>query len=193
MVNCILCGVGGQGSVLASKLIAQAAMDEGFSVRTAETIGMAQRGGCVVSHLRFGETIHSPMVPKGEADILLAFEPGEAVRNLSYLREGGVMVVAKKAVMPVTASLSGADYKGEQMIAFLQNQPIRLILVDGDAVCAACGSAKVLNVALLGAACASGALGLSVPAIEAALKKRVKPQFLEMNARALRLGAEAAR
>ena len=94
--NCLLCGVGGQGVVLASKLIAYGAMEKGMFVRTSETIGMAQRGGSVVSHVRMGEEIHSPMIPKGCADVLLAFEPAEAVRNLSYLRRGpkeGIVIV----------------------------------------------------------------------------------------------------
>ena len=104
--NCLLCGVGGQGVVLASKLIAYAAMEKGLNVRTSETIGMSQRGGSVVTHVRMGETVYSPMIPKGSADVIMAFEPAEAVRNLSYLKEDGVMVVDKKAVKPVTATLN---------------------------------------------------------------------------------------
>ena len=92
----LLAGVGGQGTVLASKLIAQAAIDLGFPARTAETIGMAQRGGCVVSHVRIGEA-HSPLIPKGKADIIIGFEPAEAVRCLPYLKEEGVVVTTKKA------------------------------------------------------------------------------------------------
>ena len=87
--NCLLCGVGGQGVVLASKLIAFAAMRQGKSVRTAETIGMAQRGGSVVSHVRIGEEIYSPQIPLKSADLILAFEPAEAVRSLPYLKAGG--------------------------------------------------------------------------------------------------------
>ena len=100
----LLAGVGGQGTVLASKLIAQAAIDLGFPARTAETIGMAQRGGCVVSHVRIGEA-HSPLIPKGKADIIIGFEPAEAVRCLPYLKEEGVVVTTKKAIKPVTASV----------------------------------------------------------------------------------------
>ena len=94
-INCMLAGVGGQGTVLASKLIAQSAMNQGLNARTAETIGMAQRGGCVVSHVRVGEEIHSPMIPFGEADVILGFEPAEAVRCLPYLKKDGAVVVSK--------------------------------------------------------------------------------------------------
>lgn len=92
--NILLCGVGGQGTVLASKLIAYAAMKQGLAVRTSETIGMAQRGGCVVSHVRIGRMIDSPLVPRGSADLLLGFEPGETVRCLPYLRQGGTVIVS---------------------------------------------------------------------------------------------------
>ena len=91
--NCLLCGVGGQGTVLASRLIAQAAMECGHFARTTETIGMAQRGGCVVSHVRIGEECQSPLIPLGKADILVGFEPGEAVRCLPYLAPGAPAVV----------------------------------------------------------------------------------------------------
>lgn len=192
-VNCLLCGVGGQGTVLASKLIAQSAMDQGFEARTAETIGMAQRGGCVVSHVRVGEEIHSPLIPKGQADLLIAFEPAEAVRCLPYLKEGGTVVTATKAIQPVTASLGGMDYRAENMLAFLENHVSRLIPVDGDAICAACGSPKVLNVALLGAAIASGVLGVTLEQMEETIAQRVNPRFIELNRRALALGAASVK
>ena len=97
MKSFILAGVGGQGTVLASKLLAFAAMEQGLAVRTAETIGMAQRGGSVVSHVRVGAS-HSPMVPLGGADAVIGFEPAEAVRALPYLKKGGAAVVSVKAV-----------------------------------------------------------------------------------------------
>ena len=99
-VSIMLSGVGGQGTILASKLIAQAAMEKGLSARTAETIGMAQRGGCVVSHVRIGEEIHSPMIPIKGADLILGFEPAEAVRCLPYLKEGGAVVVSANTSAP---------------------------------------------------------------------------------------------
>ena len=108
---------------LASRLIAQAAMNNGHAARTAETIGMAQRGGCVVSHVRVGEEIHSPLVPKGGADLILGFEPAEAVRALPYLKPDGVVITSTKAIRPVTASLTGSDYDGTEAIAYLKAAP----------------------------------------------------------------------
>lgn len=191
--NCLLCGVGGQGVVLASKLIAYAAMEKGMQVRTTETIGMSQRGGSVVSHVRMGEEVHSPMIPKGSADVIMAFEPAEAVRNLSYLKADGVVVVNQKAVKPVTATLSQSDYNGWEMLSYLREQVKRLYVIDGDALCKEAGSPKVLNVALLGVALGSRVLDIDIEEMERELKKRVKPQFTEMNLKALALGAEAAK
>ena len=182
--NCLLCGVGGQGTVLASKLIAFAAMEKGMDVRTAETIGMAQRGGCVVSHVRMGENIASPLVPKGSADVIIAFEPGEAVRNLVYLKENGAVVVNVNAVMPVTAALS-TEYSPLECIEFLKKNVKNLILVDGEKVCAECGSPKVLNTALLASAVNSGEMGISISELKNAITKMVAPKYADVNIRAV--------
>lgn len=184
----LLAGVGGQGTVLASKLIAQAAIDTGYPVKTAETIGMAQRGGSVVSHVRIGEA-YSPLIPKGKADVIVGFEPAETVRALSYLKNGGLVITAAKAVKPVTASLSDSAYHGAEMISYLQRNQERFLQVDGEKICEACGSAKVLNIALLGAACAAGALGISIADLSQVIQRRIPQKFVEMNLKALQLGA----
>ena len=189
--SCLLCGVGGQGVVLASRLIAFAAMEQGYFVRTTETIGMAQRGGSVVSHVRIGEEIHSPLIPLGTADVILAFEPGEAVRALPYLKVGGLVITDKRIVKPVTASLGGEDYRAEEMIEYLRKKTGKLLLIDGDEICRKAGSPKVLNVALLGTASESGALGITPEEMADAVRKNVKEKFIEMNERALALGRDA--
>lgn len=190
MKSCLICGVGGQGTVLASRIIAAAAMEKGLMARTAETIGMAQRGGCVVSHVRIGDKVSSPMIPFGKADIIIGFEPGEVVRNLHYLKEDGVVIVCKKEDQPVTASLSGADYNGEDMIEYLKKNISKCYIIDGEAICESCGSTKVLNVALVGAMGQCNALDLTVQDIEKVLQQKLKPEFLEMNKKALTLGSQ---
>lgn len=190
-INCLLCGVGGQGTVLAAKVLADAAVLEGNEVKTTETIGMAQRGGSVVSHVRIGEEIHSPLIPMHGADLLIGFEPAEAVRNLPYLKEGGTVVVCLKAVKPVTSSLSGTSYDGTEMIAYLKEHIEKLVIVDGEKICLECGSAKVLNVALLGAAAAAGVLLTGQESIEKALFSRLPEKVHDMNRRALAAGAAA--
>ena len=188
--NCLLCGVGGQGVVLASRLIAYAAMEQGDFVRTTETIGMAQRGGSVVSHVRAGEEVHSPLIPAGGADVILAFELGEAVRCLPYLKEGGLVITNSRIVKPVTASLGGSSYSGGEMLDYLKKKAGQVIVVDGDEICRRAGSAKVLNVALLGAAAKSGALGISMDEMLEAVRKNVKEKYIALSEKALKLGGE---
>lgn len=181
--NIIICGVGGQGTVLAAKVLSQAAISNGERVLSAETIGMAQRGGSVVSHVRIGEDVYSPLVPQGQADILIAFEAAEAVRNIAFLKQGGSVIVNKKVVQPVTASLSGKTFDENEMISYLEKAAGNVIAVDTDQACKDLGSSKVVNMVLLGAASKSGLI--SKDELKAALKLLVKPEFYELNVRAI--------
>lgn len=188
--NIVLCGVGGQGTILASKLISAAAMAKDIPVMSAETIGMAQRGGSVFSHLRMGEEIYSPMIAKGTADLILGFEPGETVRMLPYLKEGGQVVVSSRPIMPVTASLSGSSYNGEEMIHYLRKHVDNLYVVDTEKACREIGSPKVVNLLLLGAAAAGGNLGLTEEEIKEAVKKRLPQKLHALNFHALAYARE---
>jgi len=185
VTDIILCGVGGQGTVLASKMIAAAAMAKGLDVMSAETIGMAQKGGSVFSHLRVGSGMRTPMIAKGTADIIIAFEPAEAVRMLPFLKEGGRVVVNSCAVRPVTSVLKDSGYDGKEMIAYLGDNVKNLTVIDCEAACRSIGSPKVTNMVLLGAAVRSGALDFDMDEIKAVMAKMVKPQFVEANVRAL--------
>lgn len=187
--NLVLAGVGGQGTILASRILARAALLGGLAVRTAETIGMAQRGGSVVSHIRIGGLARSPLVPRGSADAIIGFEPAEAVRALPYLGPGGTVIVSARAIAPVGAVRPSSVADASTLIGHLRANSGATVVVDTDAVCAECGSPKVLNTTLLGAAAAAGALGLSYDEIEAALRELVPARFLEMNLCALRAGA----
>lgn len=191
-INCLLCGVGGQGTVLASRLITFAAMEKGQHVRTAETIGMAQRGGCVVSHARIGDTIHSPLIPKGKADIIIGFEPAEAVRCLPYLKQGGTVIVNTHAVKPVTASLGDSSYNGSEMLDYLKQHAGQVVVIDGDTICATCGSSKVLNIALLAAACHSGMLGIDIGELKHAVCCRIPEKFHALNLKAIDLACQVS-
>ena len=189
--NIILCGVGGQGTILASRLIATAAMDRNIPIKTAETIGMAQRGGSVFSHLRLGEGANSPLIGKGEVDLIIGFEPGETVRQLPFLKKGGAVVVSSRPVMPVSAMIGQSSYDAEAMVDYLKANVEHLTLVDADKAAQELGSAKVLNVVLLGAAIRSGELGLSEEDVEKAIKEKVPARFLELNKKAFALGKNA--
>ena len=181
--NIIICGVGGQGTVLAAKVLSQAAISNGERVLSAETIGLAQRGGSVVSHVRIGEDVYSPLVPQGQADVLIAFEAAEAVRNIAFLKKGGSVIVNKKVVQPVTASLSGKAFDENEMISYLEKVAGNVIAVDTDQACKDLGSSKVVNMVLLGAASKSGLI--SKEELKAALKTLVKPEFYELNVKAI--------
>ena len=180
--NIIICGVGGQGTVLAAKVLSQAAISNGERVLSAETIGMAQRGGSVVSHVRIGQAF-SPLVPQGQADVLIAFEAAEAVRNIDFLKADGTVIVNKKIVQPVTASLSGKAFDENEMIEYLNKRAGNVIAVDTDQACRDLGSPRVVNMVLLGAASKSGLI--SKDELKAAIKLLVKPDFYELNVKAV--------
>ena len=189
-VNIILSGVGGQGTILAAKLLAQAAMNRGETVKTAETIGMAQRGGSVVSHVRIGERIQSPLIPLAHADLIIGFEPAEAIRCLPYLRENGIVIMSSKVIVPMATALGKSQYLLSDMINYLEMAKIHHIVIDTDTICELCGSSKVSNVALLGDASKASATGFTLDEIRQAIFDRVPEKFVKQNQMALALGAE---
>lgn len=197
MRNVLLTGVGGQGTVLAAKMLAQAAQAKGWQVRTAETIGMAQRGGSVVSHVRMGdggEEVVAPLVARGTADVIVAFEPAEAARVLSYLAPDGVVVSATTSIQPITAALSPEPYRAEEVIAALSRElngvpgaPTRFVSVDDEAVLTQVGNRKALNTVLLASALKTGHLPLSLDDLRDAVRACVKPRFVDVNLSAIDL------
>ena len=182
----MICGVGGQGTVLASKIIAASAMDEGYTVHSAETIGMAQRGGPVTSHVRIGDDAFSPLIPIGGADLLIAFEPSEAVRNLKYLKKDGFVIVNSVPMKPTSLG-SSEGYDGKAEIEFIKSK-CRCLIVNSDELCAPFGSSKFFNVAVLGAASGSGELGIKKETICDEIVKIVPERFKEKNLAAFAAG-----
>jgi indolepyruvate ferredoxin oxidoreductase beta subunit len=195
MLNIMITGVGGQGTVLAAKLLAQAAETRNWRVRTAETIGMAQRGGSVVSHVRLANQdeprIDAPLIAHGEADLIIAFEPAEAVRCLGYLRPGGALVSATSSVQPVTAALSRDAYSSKPALEYLRQTVPNCLLVDDTALIKQIGSPKALNVALLASAVAISDLGFTVEELRAAMHASVRSQFVALNDRAIDVAVAA--
>ncbi len=205
MISVSLAGIGGQGSVLAAKILAEAARAKGWQVRTAETTGMAQRGGDVTSHVRMaeeGEAVYSPLPSRGSDDAIIALEPGEGLRCLPYLKRDGVLVVAASGVAPVVADFKAAPYDPEAMIAALRASGATVIVVDDEALTQAAGSRKSLNIVMLATAlCAINDPSLANPAcgkitlddMRAAIGACVKPRFVEMNLRAVQAAEETYR
>ena len=167
--NCLIAGVGGQGSVLASKLLAAAAMKRGYDVRTTETIGMAQRGGSVVSHVRVGENIFSPLILLGCADVLIGFEPTEAIRQLPFLSGQGKLITCDGA-----AEMTEYIKTNIPSAVIIPIQPIKSQY------------AKMLNVALMGAAAQSGAFPFGAEALLEAISEM--PRYSDENIEAFELG-----
>jgi indolepyruvate ferredoxin oxidoreductase beta subunit len=200
-LNCLITGVGGQGTVLLARLIGNAAMSAGFAVLGSETIGMAQRGGSVVSHIRVGERVYSPLIPPGRADVIIAFEPAEAVRALPFLAGTGRLLTLNRGITPVSSSLSAAapgtagtapaPYDPRAMIAHLERvlgDRAAVTVIDGETLIARCGSARAVNVALLGAALAKGMLPFTMEETAAAIKTVLPSRFWELNEKALNAG-----
>ncbi len=196
MKNVVLTGIGGQGSVLAAKILAQAAQARGWHVRTAETIGMAQRGGSVTSHVRMGdegERVASPLVSLGSADMLIAFEPGEAARSLGLLSPEGVLVTASSVKQPVSASLSKKTYAAAPVIDSLRQRQGSTVVVDEVPLLRLAGNPKALNVVLLSLAVAQcdsdgkSILGISFDELEEAIRLCVKPKLVDANLAAVSL------
>ncbi len=179
MYNIILAGVGGQGIVLASKIISSSALADGKYVIASETIGMAQRGGSVTSHIRIADKaqIASPLISDKQADIIIAFELSEGVRCYPYLKDGGKMVVSTGILQPTTKY----DYNRESLENFLKENVENLKLVNAISVCESLGSYQVLNTVLLGSALEY----LEISNIEEGMQQKIKPQFLELNKKAL--------
>ena len=197
MINILLAGVGGQGTVLAAKVLAQAAQDKGWNVRTAETIGMAQRGGNVVSHVRMGdagESVLSPLLGRKGADLIIAFEPGEAARVVPYLAPGGTLVSATSALQPVTAALSKKPYVAADLVAGIERALAQtsqtFVPIDDAALCAQVGSRKVLNTILLASALSQTDVALTLDDLRDAIRACVKPRFVGMNLEAIDLADE---
>jgi indolepyruvate ferredoxin oxidoreductase beta subunit len=176
--DCVIAGVGGQGAVLAARLLGAAALGRGLPVRGSETIGMAQRGGSVVSHIRVGSSF-SPMIPHNRADTIIALEPAEGLRAIRFLKPGGTALVLNRPVAPVTG-----NYDSEAVLEALRLHVDRLFVIDGGAAVKAVG-AKCLNVMMLGAAIYAGAAPFAIADIERVLAERVKVKFLDANIRAL--------
>jgi indolepyruvate ferredoxin oxidoreductase beta subunit len=178
----LIAGVGGQGVVLASRLLATAAMDAGFHVATAETIGMAQREGSVTSHVRIGDDVCGSLIPRGNADLIIGLEPAETARNLRYLRKGGSIVMNEHAVMPSVQD-KGKEYDPVLMIAFLKDNCRDMISADFTRLARDAGTYKAANVAMIAAAAGAGLLPFSGEYLWDVLEKMVPEKYRDVNRR----------
>ena len=197
MINFLLAGVGGQGTILASDVLVHVGLKVGYQAKQAEVHGMSQRGGSVTSYVRWGRVVYSPLVGAGEVDVLLAFEKAEALRSLRQLRPGGLALINLEAIEPVTVTSSGQPYPTDDYI----RDAVKIVSQDayyvaGPDIAERLGNAKVANVVLLGALSALlekkalSEMVLSPEVWMSIIAERVPHKYLELNRQAFQAGRD---
>ena len=183
--NIMIVGVGGQGSLLASKLLGHLLLSEGYDVKVSEVHGMSQRGGSVVTYVRFGEKVYSPIIDKGEANFIVSFEKLEAARYVEYLKADGRIVVNTQEIDPMPVITGAAQYP-ENLIERMENLGIQVDAMDCLALAEEAGSAKAVNIVLMGRL--SRYFDIPVEKWQKAIEECVPAKFVELNKKAFLLG-----
>ena len=180
-LNIMIVGVGGQGTLLASRILGAGFLSQGFDVKVSEVHGMSQRGGSVVTYVRCAEKVYSPLIELGEADMIIAFELLEGARWLPYLKKGGKLIINTQQIDPMPVITGAAEYP-QGILDKLAEKNIDTLALDALALALEAGSAKAVNVVLLGVA--ARYLGFEKQVWLDALADTVRPEFLEMNVKA---------
>ena len=183
--NILLVGVGGQGTILTSKILSRGLMDAGYDVKMSEIHGMSQRGGTVTTQIRFGEKVYSPVVEKGTADIIVAFEKCEVLRCIDSLKKDGILVVNDYEIQPVTVAIGAAKYPTELIESYKEAVESTYVL-DAFGIAKELGNAKCMNIVLLGALVKM--LALEEIDWKALIKDEVPPKAVELNIKAFESG-----
>ncbi len=186
-INIMIVGVGGQGTLLASKILGNVAMKKNYDVKVSEVHGMAQRGGSVVTYVKFADKVYSPIIEKGEADIILAFEELEALRWIEYLKENGKIIINQQVINPMPVIIGKAKYP-ENIVEKIKAAVNNTVAVDALPIAKECGNIKALNVVLLGLLAKSTSIEKDIW-IEA-IREVVPQKFLDVNLNAFEAGYE---
>jgi indolepyruvate ferredoxin oxidoreductase beta subunit len=183
----LLTGVGGQGNILASDIIGEVALAAGYDVKKTDTLGMAQRGGSVVSHVRIAEKVYSPLIQEGEVDFLLAFEKLEGIRYVNYLRPGGIAIINNHAVPPLSVNLGVETYPTDaEVLQVFKQRSQKIYLVPASAKAIEAGNAKALNIVMLG--CLSAFMPFTVEQWQDAIQKHLPEKLWKLNMTAFATG-----
>lgn len=183
--NVMIVGVGGQGSLLASKLLGRLLIDEGYDVKVSEVHGMSQRGGSVVTYVRFGEKVYSPIITEGEADYIISFEKLEAARYAKYLNKDGLIVVNTQQIDPMPVIIGAAEYPVD-VLDELTAKGLNVEALDALSLAEQAGSSKAVNIVLMGKVAKQ--FGISYDKWIRAIENTVAPKFVQMNKKAFDLG-----
>ena len=184
----MIVGVGGQGSLLASRLLGNVLLAQGYDVKVSEVHGMSQRGGSVVTYVKYGDKVYSPVVEKGEADAVISFEMLEAARCLPYLKKGGHLITSSQQIDPMPVITGAAQYP-EDLAGKIKAAGVDLVAVDALALAEQAGTAKASNVVLMGVF--ASLTDFPEELWQSALEQCVPPKFLELNKKAFELGKNA--
>jgi indolepyruvate ferredoxin oxidoreductase beta subunit len=184
----LIVGVGGQGVLLASEIISQVGMDAGLDVKKSEVHGMSQRGGVVSSHVKIAPKVYSPVIFKGQADVLMSFEQAEALRAVDWLKKDGLVITSRTRLVPAIVTSSKEYSYPDDAVASLQAKVTRTIPVDADSIARELGDPRLVNTLLLGVL--SNYLPFAKEQWTEAIKKRVKPKFVDINVTALERGRQ---
>ncbi len=184
-INILIVGVGGQGTLLASKLMGKIFIDSGMDVKVSEVHGMSQRGGSVVTYVRAGEKVYSPVIDLGEADMMISFEALESARWLPYLKKGGSIISNTAQIDPMPVIMGNAEYP-ENVLPRIENAGVKVISADALSLAEQAGSAKAVNIVLLGLAAKE--LGLDKNECIEAIRATVPQKTIEVNEKAFELG-----
>lgn len=186
--NIMIVGVGGQGTLLASRVLGSAMLRQGYDVKVSEIHGMSQRGGSVATYVRYGDCVHSPVIQNGEADIILAFEELEAARALPCLKTGGMLVVNTQEIDPMPVVTGAAEYP-QELVDKIQAKGVRILALDALTLAKQAGSPKAVNVVLIGAM--AKYLDLAPEVWLDTIRATVPAKFVELNERAFQMGYQA--
>ena len=186
--NIMIVGVGGQGSLLASKLLGRMLLQKGYDIKVSEVHGMSQRGGSVVTYVRFGDKVYSPVIDKGEADFIVSFELLEAARWTEYLKPGGKIVVNTQQINPMPVIIGAAEYP-QDLIEKMRTAGIDVDAFDALKLAEEAGSSKAVNIVLMGRL--SKYFDFTMEEWMDAIEKSVPAKFLELNKKAFQLGRDA--
>lgn len=184
--NIVICGVGGQGIILASNVLCHTAFLEGQDVKKSEVHGMAQRGGTVITHVKYGRKVHSPLIAEGTADFLLAFEKLEALRYSHYLKANGTAIVNDRAIPPMSVLSGAAAYPAD--IQEQLSKRYRAYFVEAERTAHELGNVRAVNIVLLGVL--ARALSFKAGSWERAIKDKIKERYIDLNITAFRRGRE---